>query len=183
MTARYEKLFPLQEEPEKAFSLYFARHYAGIRKYLLRMGKDLTLAEDLAQEAFIILFENKAKIANEQHLLGFLHRTARNAFIRHLRRAKACRKVGGPPYSGDFLDVSNPGTDEIPDALLAALECLSPRRKLIVEMRFFKECDVKTIASRLRISEQTVRNTLTQSLAFLHDEINCPCAKKKFRVK
>jgi RNA polymerase sigma factor (sigma-70 family) len=176
MDSQPDTIFSDSAEQRKAFSIFFMRHYASTYAYLLRNTKDEALAKDLCQEAFVVLYGNRANFSNEKHMIGYLFRTAKYLFLNHMRKKRAYVRVSINPCHdiADSINTQEGPYSYITDVtkkLIAALEALSPRRKAIIEMRFLKELDVRTIASTLSISEQTVRNTLTQSLGVLYEGI------------
>jgi RNA polymerase sigma factor (sigma-70 family) len=62
--------------------------------------------------------------------------------------------------------------DERDPALAAAVRSLTPRRRLVVFLRYFAEFSYSEIAEALEISEGTVAATLAQAHAALQRELS-----------
>ena len=61
------------------------RHLHGVWRYLRMHGADAHLADDLAQEAFVIALQKGAASAEPAATAVFLRRTARFLFLHHVR--------------------------------------------------------------------------------------------------
>jgi RNA polymerase sigma factor (sigma-70 family) len=61
--------------------------------------------------------------------------------------------------------------EERDPALAAAIRSLSPRRRVVVFLRYFADFSYAEIAEALEISEGTVAATLAQAHAALHDDL------------
>jgi RNA polymerase sigma-70 factor (ECF subfamily) len=74
------------------FSELFRRHYRGLVSYLNRFTRDLTAAEDLAQQAFVRLLERREQPAGEAlraaggRFRALVYTAARNLALNELRR-------------------------------------------------------------------------------------------------
>jgi RNA polymerase sigma-70 factor, ECF subfamily len=74
------------------FSELFRRHYRGLVSYLARFTRDLTAAEDLAQQAFVRLLERREQAAGEAlraaggRFRALVYTAARNLALNELRR-------------------------------------------------------------------------------------------------
>lgn len=57
----------------------------GLRRYLARLTGDFALADDLCQETFLRLFEQRLRQRHVQHIRPWLYQVAHNLAIDHLR--------------------------------------------------------------------------------------------------
>lgn len=57
----------------------------GLRRYLARLTSDSALADDLCQETFLRLFEQRLRRRQVQHIRPWLYKVAHNLAIDHLR--------------------------------------------------------------------------------------------------
>jgi RNA polymerase sigma-70 factor (ECF subfamily) len=67
------------------FKGIFDDHYDYIRNYLFYLSGDIGLAEDLAQDVFLKLWENKGKV-NDSTVKPLLFKIAKNLFINSHKR-------------------------------------------------------------------------------------------------
>src|SRR5215217_8856081 len=100
---------------------------------LQRIVGDPAAAEDLRQEAFARAWTSAPRDAHPDHLRAWVHRTARNLAVDHLRRRSVRDWV---PFADETVG-STPDPD--PDAQIAAREVLarlSPHERLLILLRF-----------------------------------------------
>ncbi|HXB08258.1 MAG TPA: sigma-70 family RNA polymerase sigma factor [Puia sp.] len=186
MRALDDHFIKFQEGTREAFSHFFLKYHMVIYFYLRKRVDDEAVAQDLTQEAFIVLYNNRHKIAGEEHLRAFLYRTAKICFLNHRRKARAQQAMQeAKAYHLQHELLASEAADALEferaaaaSELHTALQGLSARRRNIIEMRFMHELDVRTIALRLNITEQTVRNTISQSLVFLQERLAGSIRKK-----
>lgn len=70
----------------RAFGELARRHVAGVRALLRRMGADAALADDLAQDAFLLAFERMADFRGEGAFAGWIKRIAARLYVRRWRK-------------------------------------------------------------------------------------------------
>ena len=69
----------------RAFGELARRHVAGVRALLRRMGADPSLADDLAQDAFLVAYERMADFRGEGAFAGWVKRIAARLYLRRAR--------------------------------------------------------------------------------------------------
>lgn len=70
---------------EIIFTRFFKKHFYGLRNYLFfKFGSD-TMADDIAQESFVKLWQNCAEV---QHPKAFVYRVANNATLNQIAAEK-----------------------------------------------------------------------------------------------
>lgn len=67
------------------FKNLFDEYYEYVRNYLYYLSGDIALAEDLAQDVFLKLWENKSTV-NDSTIKPFLFKIAKNLFINSHKR-------------------------------------------------------------------------------------------------
>ena len=138
---------------------------------LQRIVGDPAAAEDLRQEAFARAWASAPRDAGPDHLRAWVHRTARNLAVDHLRRRRVRDWM---PFDEETLG-STPDPD--PDARIAAREALdrlTPHERLLLLLRFEGGLSLAEIAGLLDISEEAARKRVARarsSLAAAHKEI------------
>lgn len=152
-----------------AFNTLF-REYSG-RLYRFANGylKSKTEAEELVQEVFLIIWENKADLKEEFSFKSFLFTIAFNIIKKHFRtRAQFLKYLRSETI--DDLDMQT--SDEISyNSLYQHITLLANQlpkhRKMIFVKSRFDGLNIKEIARDLNISHKTVENQLTLALKFL----------------
>jgi RNA polymerase sigma factor (sigma-70 family) len=149
-------------------SAAFDAVYTGERERIVRLAYLLVrseqLAEDLAQEAFVVLYERFPTVENPA---GFLRTVVVRLALRWLRRHEMERHrltvVGG----GEDTTTDGP---EPPDETWAALGRLTPERRAVIVLRFYEDLDDAAIAEILGCGVNTVRTHARRALHTLREQ-------------
>ena len=142
-----------------------------LTRRLRRMVGDPGVAEDLRQEAFARAWASAPRDASPDHLRAWVHRTARNLAVDHLRR-RSLREV--VPFADETI-ASTPDPD--PDARLAAREALdrlSPHERMLLLLRFEAGLSLAEVGQLLDISEEAARKRVSRArraLAAAHRDV------------
>src|SRR3990167_467401 len=80
----------------REFGALLRRHGSAVRGLLRRMGAQASLADDIAQDAFIQAFERCAEFRGEGTFAAWVKRIASRLYIK--RVAKEARFVAGPAW-------------------------------------------------------------------------------------
>lgn len=158
-----------QARDRAAFRTLFEHFAPRIKGYLMRLGAPAAQAEDLAQEAMLILWR-KAHLFDPARAscATWVFTIARNLRIDAIRRERR------PELTPE--DVL-PEPDAAPDARLAqadgegrvrdALRLLPPEQAQVVELSFFSDKPHSQIAAELDIPLGTVKSRLRLAMARL----------------
>ena len=142
-----------------------------LTRRLQRIVGDRGTAEDLRQEAFARAWMHAPRDADHDHLRAWVHRTARNLAVDHLRRRRVRDWV---PFDEETLG-STPDPD--PDARLMAREALdrlTPHERLLLLLRFEGGLSLAEIGGLLDISEDAARKRVARArlvLAAAHRDV------------
>lgn len=142
-------------------------HRDRVYGYAAWMLRDPDEAGDVAQEAFVRLWEHRGSV-DDGAARAWLLRTAHNLCIDRTRR-RAVRK--GPPVDEalPFLEDPGPGPDRVAGGAMAAraiaraLDTLSPRDRSAVLLREVQELPYETIAGILDVPLGTLKAALHRS--------------------
>ena len=136
-----------------------------------RYLNDRALAEDLAQEVFLELYQRLADIKSASHLIYWLRRVAVHRCIDQGRRRKH--------RSEQALDDTPEPVHEVPDAdplLLAnlhgSLADLPDRQRMMVVLRYQEGLGPAEIAEVMKVPVNTVKSTLHRSLEELRKKLS-----------
>lgn len=156
----------IRKGDRQAFRHFFERYYAFLLHYLERMGVNSAVAEDLVQQAFLIIWERRAQIDPNRSLRAFLFRIGHNRALNHFRDTRRLSQEGELPEMAD----PSPGADRQVEATLLqarlreAIACLPERRRAVFELCFLQGLTYREAAEVLDISPKTVENQMTQAL-------------------
>ena len=153
------------------------RHYD---QAVLRLALHLTGSEhdaqDVYQEAFLKAYKNVGSFRFECSFYTWIYRIVTNLCLDHLRK-KQVRKEDAPvavDSSGqehDLLDqvpdgraAANPERDlmrrELGSHINRALERLTPRERMVFELKHYHGLKLRTVGDILNTTEETAKNTL-----------------------
>jgi RNA polymerase sigma-70 factor (ECF subfamily) len=153
------------------------RHYD---QSVLRLAYHLTGSEadaqDIYQEAFLKAFKNLGSFRFECSFYTWIYRIVTNLCLDHLRK-KTVRKEDAPvatDQSGEEYSVlemvadgragANPERDlmrrELGNKIAAALERLTPRERMVFELKHYHGLRLRTVGEMLNTTEETAKNTL-----------------------
>jgi RNA polymerase sigma-70 factor, ECF subfamily len=145
--------------------LYRSR-YASYRGGVAALMGSSDAARDVVQETFAQALRDRRDFRGDGSLAAWVWRIA-------FRTALRGRANGGQELTLDELVETAPSSvaAERDPELAEALRSLSPRRRLVVYLRYFADLPYAEIASLLDISEGTVAATLSQAHAELLEQL------------
>jgi len=158
-----------------------------VRRYdreVLRLAMNLVHrsedARDIYQESFLRVYRNLHRFRFECSFYTWLYRIVTNVALDHLRRRTSRREDQAPGPTGeaeteagtrDFFDrqpeqraSSNPERQllgqELGQHIAVALDRLSPRERMVFELKHYQGLKLRVIGDMLGTSEETVKNSL-----------------------
>jgi len=153
------------------------RHYD---QAVLRLALHLTgsehEAQDIYQEAFLKAYRNVGNFRFECSFYTWIYRIVTNLCLDHLRKRQV-RKEDAPvavDASGEQYDLleqvpdaragANPERDlmrrELGGRINQALEKLTPRERMVFELKHYHGLKLRTVGEVLNTTEETAKNTL-----------------------
>jgi RNA polymerase sigma-70 factor (ECF subfamily) len=147
---------------------------------VLRLAMHLTGsqtdAQDVYQEAFLKAYKSIGNFRFECSFYTWIYRIVTNICLDHIRKRNV-RKEDAPvatDQSGDEFDVlsqvpdgratANPERDlmarELGSRINRALEKLTPRERMVFELKHYQGLKLRTVGEILHTTEETAKNTL-----------------------
>jgi len=156
----FEKIFELYSKPLYRFSL----------NYL----KSKEAAEDVVQEVFIKIWDNRKEIKRDTSFQSFLFTIALNSVRRHFNRLSRLNDI----KHDILLDFAasetgfddRPGYQELLDKLHDYIERMPEKQKEVFIRKKLEEKSIKEIAEELAITPKTVEYHITGAMKFLKAE-------------
>jgi RNA polymerase sigma-70 factor, ECF subfamily len=160
-----------------AFEELVRRYDRDVLRLALNLVQRPEEAKDVYQESFLRVYRNLHRFRFECSFYTWLYRIVTNVGLDHLRRRTSRREDQAPvsdePESStrDFFDrqpelrpASNPERQllgaEIGNQIQSAMKRLSPRERIVFEMKHHQGMRLRAIGDMLGTSEETVKNTL-----------------------
>jgi RNA polymerase sigma-70 factor (ECF subfamily) len=134
----------------------------------MRLVSDPEAAEDIVQEQFVYIWENRHRLTPIYSIKAYLYKAVKNRSLNHLKKQFNKNKLvrldeftetpqtAAFPSASELLESS-----ELETILEKALENLPIRCRTIFTMKKFAELSNKEIAGHLNISVKTVEAQIT----------------------
>jgi len=146
-----------------AMQVLFARHHVRVYRFVLRLVRDQTQAEDLISEVFLDVWRQAGKFEARSAVSNWLLAIARYKALSALRRrpdeeldeetAAAIEDPGDNPETA--LEKKDKG-----EILRKCLTALSPEHREIIDLVYYHEKSVEEVAEIVGIPENTVKTRM-----------------------
>ncbi len=159
-----------------AFDSLVRRYDQSVLRLALHMLGNEQDAQDVHQEAFIKAYRHLGNFRFECSFYTWLYRIVTNLCLDQLRRRKSRREDPSTVIdsSGDEMDLlanisddramSNPARElerkRMGERIGQALEKLTPRERMVFELKHYQGLKLRTIGEMLNTTEETAKNTL-----------------------
>ena len=178
MNLSQETLARATEGDQAAFTEIVRQHQAMVFSLAYHFLHDWSAAEELAQEVFLHLYQNLAKIESPSHLLFWLRKVTSHRCIDWLRQRNSradlsLEEVGelpAPVKMGDPL---------LAQKLRRLVATLPEKPRMIITLRFQEDLQPAEIAQILEMPVNTVKSHLHRSLTILQEKLT---AMEKLQV-
>ncbi len=176
-----------------AFEELVHRYDRDVLRLALNLMKRPEDARDVYQEAFLKVYRNLHRFRFECSFYTWLYRIVTNVCLDHLRRRQARPEDQSPePSYGrdglhgegvtDFFERQRehrPTLDpertlfglEIKARIAVAMQRLSPRERIVFEMKHYQGLKLRAIGDALGTTEETVKNSLFRATRKLRHEL------------
>jgi RNA polymerase sigma-70 factor (ECF subfamily) len=173
-----------------AFEELVRRYDRDVLRLALNLMKRTEDARDVYQEAFLKVYRNLPRFRFECSFYTWLYRIVTNVCLDHLRRRQARPEDQAPELhpgqyeegGSDFFERQREHRatldperhvlgQEITRRLAAAMDRLSPRERVVFEMKHYQGLKLRAIGDALGTSEETVKNSLFRATRKLRNEL------------
>lgn len=148
-----------------SYNKLFVRYYSRLCYYVYRILMDKEDAEDVVQELFFTLWNNRKKIEIGENVSSYLYRMAKNLALNHIRTETNYRTaLENREESPSYYEESPLESEEFRIALNNCINRLPDRCKEVLLLHRVKGLKQKEIADQLSISVKTIKNQIWSSL-------------------
>ncbi len=160
----------------QAFQEIFYIYEKQLKYYAFRLTKSKFIAEEIVQEVFIKIWENRRNINPDLSFQAYLYRMVRNRAFNYLRDSVQHEDLA----QGLWQDILR-ARDQTDDNIIAAdyenlihkiLQELPSQKRLIYMMSRFEGKSNPEIAAQLGISVKTVENHLWKTLRIIKAQLS-----------
>ena len=165
-----------QRGDRAAFEVLVRQYDQAVLRLAYHMTRSEQDAQDIYQEAFLKAYRNIGSFRFECSFYTWIYRIVTNLCLDHLRKRQVRKEDSGvitdsEGESFDMLDQvadvrsgASPEKDlmrrELGSRIAKALEKLTPRERMVFEMKHYQGLKLRTIGEILNTTEETAKNTL-----------------------
>lgn len=170
-----ELIFQLKKGSEKAFDKVYRLYAARLYGYCMQYTKSREDSEEIVQDVFIKLWQNKEKIIQTDTLRSLIFKIAKFQLINKYRSSlnSFSYEVYVDFYNEKKLSIDNAHHaieyDDFCHILKKALKTLPETQQKVIEYCKLKNYSNKEAADKLQLKDQTVKNQLSIGLKTLKE--------------
>ncbi|ALR29261.1 hypothetical protein ATE47_01365 [Chryseobacterium sp. IHB B 17019] len=165
-------LLRLQKGDYTAFEIIYSNHKKKITQRLLRLLTSPDLVEDVLQELFIKLWNNRKSIDAEKPIEAYLYRIATNLVNDYFREISKNKKLAEElwhrisEFYNPFEEISQVSADS---ELFRSIDRLPEQRRKVFLLCKLEKKSYAEVSRLLQISEAAVNDHITKANRFLRD--------------
>ena len=169
-----ETLLELSKGNEVAFEKMYQLLGQRIYCKLCRLLKSEVIAEEILQDVFLTVWNNRSKLNLEKSFCSYIFCIATNKCYDYFRTVKRNKKlfrelnVNSIYYSTTEQEVANENSHEM---LYDAIELLPPKRKLIFKLCKIECKSYEQISLQLGVSSSTISDHIVKANRFIKSHI------------
>lgn len=165
----------IQNGDRVLFANIFHTHYSGLCAFVLRYTGSFEVSEDIIQDIFLSIWQNRKTWSPATGLKPYLYKAARNSALDYHRHNKVKRKWETESRYLELSHVESPednlkdreANKEIASAIEEAIDRLPESRKIIFLLSREDGLTYKEIAEVLNVSVKTVETQMGRSIKTL----------------
>jgi len=163
----------LQEGNRMVFKKMFEQYYRALRAFSKKYIEDDSVCDDVVQDAFLTLWNNRKEISDSRVIKSYLYSTVRNASLNHLRHEKVKSKNHSEilALSSELYFEESVIEEEVNAEIYEAIKGLSPQSRKIVIMSM-NGLSNPEISVELDISVNTVKTLKKRAYKSLREQLS-----------
>jgi len=158
----------IRQGDKQEFEKLFRSSYVSLVRYAKTLVRDHDTAEEIVQDLFFRLWQDRQKMKIESSLNGYLFRSVHNRALHRIEHRKVVERHAGEMAAAASLS-AEPVTEtiyynELQARVAGVLERLPERCRLIFRMSRFEGMKYNEIADKLAVSLKTVEADMGRAL-------------------
>jgi len=159
----------------RGFNYFFDLHYVAICYFSFSMLKDQPTAEEIADDAFVKLWERRSIYTTPEAIKAFLYRSTRNASLNYLRNSKTqsinydklfyLAEKEEPSIQSQIIRA------ETLNLIYTSLNILPDKCRKVFTLFYLENKTYEEIAEELELSINNVRNHKMRALTLLRGQL------------
>lgn len=166
----------IQKGDEQAFEDLFKEHYYQLSRFAWRYVKSKAIAEELVQEVFANIWENREDWSPTGPIKPYLYQAVKHQSLDHLKHQEVKQKYD-PKWvekkENPTIDFEDPRhKKQLRKAIMKEVEALPSRSKMTYKLHRHDGLTYKEIAEVMDISVKTVESQMTRTLKRLRNRLS-----------
>ncbi|MCK0131683.1 RNA polymerase sigma-70 factor [Flavobacteriaceae bacterium F08102] len=170
-----ELLNLLHTGENNALTLVYNKYWKMMYLASYNLVKNKTVSEDIVQDIFVYLWNNRANLTIKTSLKNYLYTSTMYKVYDHFRKSKAQPSVELFENFHEKITHSTPETQFVYDELMAHIDALieelPDRCKQVFRLSRDEQLSNKEIAAKLNISLRTVEGHISKALKHLKSSL------------
>jgi RNA polymerase sigma-70 factor, ECF subfamily len=177
LLASYERILleKLKNDDQSAFTVLFTKYYPDLVRFSYGYTRDSNASEEIVQEVFLKLWENRNSLIINISLKSFLLKTVQNRSIDSLRHANIIHKYASIVTDHPLLSENDTENYVLHSDLEAnfnhAMDKLPAQYAEVFRMSRIETLNYQEISRKLGISVRTVEVRVSKALSLLREEL------------
>jgi RNA polymerase sigma-70 factor (ECF subfamily) len=157
---------------QRAFEALFRQFEVQVFRWILRIVRDETAAEDVLVDAFWRAYRGRARFDSSRSFGAWMRRIATNAALDHVKAAR--RRSGGAVWStadNRLAAPAHPDAD-VAESIALAFSRLPPKLLVVATLALIEEQPYAEIADALNVPVGTVKSRVFRASDILRKELS-----------
>lgn len=156
------------------FEAFYKLHFNFAYNFALQYLGDRGIAQDICQEAFLVLWEKRQQLNPKQSVKSYLFTTIKNRCLNYIRDNKKYRSKVLDLDCGDFdivVQEDRSSEKELQQKIETALSQLPEKCRKVFEMSRYQNMKYREIAEELSIAQKTVEAHISKAMKSLRQSL------------
>jgi RNA polymerase sigma-70 factor (family 1) len=173
----YERILleKLKNDDQSAFTIIFTKYYQDLVRFSFGFTRDSDASEEIVQEVFLKLWENRNSFVIHNSLKSFLLKTVQNRSIDSLRHVNITNKYASTVLEHPLLSENNTENyilhSELEAGFNLAMAKIPSQYAEAFRMSRIESLNYQEIAQKLGVSVRTVEVWISKALNLLREEL------------
>ncbi len=153
----------------------FRTHYSNLCSYAKKYVGDLDAAEEIVQDVFVKLWENRNTIEINSNFQSYIFRAVRNSCLNLIKHINIREEYKN--YNQQELEENRQNLEEeifaseLEIRIREAIDQLPVERRKVFVLSRYEGLKYREIAEKLKISDKTVENQMGKAIRFLKEKL------------
>ena len=179
MVSNEELAAKIKYGDKAALDILVRRYHIPIHSYLIRMGLEYNLVDDIVQEVFLSIWKRREELLITGALGAYLLKSVRNLAIKHIEKNISQRNflssLSWVLGHNELFAQQNIEYEEIEDKIAAVVSTLPPKMKVVFVMSRNQQLSYKEIALQMVIAETTVKKQVSNAIKIIRRSVGELC--------